>query len=871
MVLASHRDPAETRQSGERVNGLYDPLEVIVSIGVAVLASYVALDLAARVAATRGTPSARYWLIGGALSMGTGIWSMHFIGMLAFRLPIPMSYDIPITTLSLLIAVSVSGFALHAVSAGKLGLRRLLVAGLCMGVGITAMHYSGMAAMQMEPPIRYEPPLFVLSVLIAVVASVVALWIAFKLRTETILSAFWRKAGSAVAMGAAIAGMHYTGMMAADFAPDSYCTVSPQHINIGWLAAAIGTFSFMFLASTLLISVFDARHADSSARLAEYLRKSNTALAIRTAELTGVNERLGRESAERAHAEAALRESEERYRSLFELSPDGILICREGRIVLVNHQCVRLLGAGTREELIGKPLLDILHPSRGDPAMQHIRQGIDEMRAVARCEETLVRFDGRTIDIELSATSFRYEGAPAILVVLRDITERKIADRQLTYLAQYDSLTGLPNRALFRDRLSLALTRAERRRRTIAIMYLDLDRFKEINDTLGQAIGDEVLHAVAELLKTVLPEVDTIARLGGDEFTVILEKDMLPDQVTTIVERVRKAFAAPVCIRGRDIFVTASIGISSYSREIHDVDALLRAAEMAMYHAKDTGRNGYAFYSAEMKSGAGERLSMESLLRRALERQEFVLHYQPRLETRSGKIIGVEALLSMNCEELGLVPAGRFIALAEETGLILPIGEWALETACAQNGAWQAQGLPQLVLSVNLSPRQLQQKNLIEMIARVLNASGLDPHLLEFEVTESAPTKNLDEYIEKLKAIRQLGVSLAMDDFGTGYSSLAHLAKLPLRALKIDRSFTIAMQDDPDAMALVSTILTLAHSLGIKVVAEGVESKEQEKILRLLRCDEIQGSFVCRPLPPDELPRFLCRIPNQAVGMGVAA
>jgi diguanylate cyclase (GGDEF)-like protein/PAS domain S-box-containing protein len=525
----------------------------------------------------------------------------------------------------------------------------------------------------------------------------------------------------------------------------------------------------------------------------------------------------------------------------------------------VNQRCARLLGAASREDLIGKPLVDVLHPSSRDVALEHVRQVVEEKRTTSRLEERMITLDGRAIDVEVSATPLLYERKPSILAVLHDITERKIADQQLAFLAQYDALTGLPNRALFRDRLSLALARAVRKKRPLAVLFVNLDHFKETNDSLGRGAGDEVLLATAALLKDTLSDVDTIARLGGDEFTVILESIDDAHHAAALAERVKQAFANPFQLRGQDIFVTASMGISFHSPEAHDVDALLQTAEIAMYHAKDAGRNGFVFYAPEMNAEAGRRLNMTALLRRALERQELILHYQPKCDTRTGRIVGVEALARIDSDELGLIPAARFIPLAEETGLIFPIGEWALRTACTQVKAWQWRGFPPLTVSVNLSPRQLQQNDLVKTIANVLEQTGLDGHLLELEITEVMAMRNLDEYIERLKAIRRLGVTLAIDDFGTGYSSLAHLAKLPIRALKIDHSFTLAMQENPDAMTLVSTILTLARSLGLKVIAEGVETKEQEKILRLLRCDEIQGYFVSRPLSAEAIPGFLNR------------
>jgi diguanylate cyclase (GGDEF)-like protein len=401
------------------------------------------------------------------------------------------------------------------------------------------------------------------------------------------------------------------------------------------------------------------------------------------------------------------------------------------------------------------------------------------------------------------------------------------------------------------------MARAKRNGQQLALLFLDLDHFKEVNDTLGHTTGDELLQAAAALLRDSLRDVDTVARLGGDEFIVILEKIADLEQVSAVAEKLKRAFAEPLTIHGKEIFVTASIGITVYPTAAGDVDALLQTADIAMYHAKKMGRNTCEVYAPEMNARAGQRLNMEALLRRALDRNEFVLHYQPKVESSTGRVVGVEALLRWNCRELGLVAPADFIPLAEETGLIVPIGEWVLRAACAQSKAWLQQGWPPLLMSVNLSPRQLRQKNLVNTIADTLRECDLDAKLLELEITESLIMENIQENIEKLNAIRGLGVSLAIDDFGTGYSSLGYLAKLPIQALKIDRSFVVTMQDAPDAMTLVSTIITLARSLRLKVVAEGVESAEQAEVLQALRCDEIQGYLISRPLPAEELSQFL--------------
>ena len=1101
------------------MQGTYDLWLVGLSIGVAVIASYVALELASRVRAARGTRGARHWLTGGALSMGTGIWSMNFIGMLAFRLPVPMTYDADGTLLSLLVAIIVSALVLQTVSHNALTTRRLLRAGLFMGGGIAAMHYIGMEAMEIEPSIQYDPTLAILSIAIAIGASVAALWIAFRLRSEALRSPIGKKVGSALVMGAAIAGMHYTAMAAATFAPDSYWVDDPTSVMNWWAATTIGALACMFLLAALLTSMVDAKLAERSARVAEKMRNTNLDLEHRTTELTRANEMLRQAAAERTKTELALVDSEERYRVLATLSSDwsweqdaefrfvnlsntvplycgishanhvgktrwelpdsepvnttwqehkavlrahkefrNLLIKRtdtdgtthyasvsgspmfnasgnfkgyrgvgtdvtarlvaeerfratfdqaaigiahisfDGRHLMANRRYCEMLGYAQDELLAlsadtvtardgpgalptlradllkgaidhysgekkffrkdGSPIavnrtISLARDARGEP-LYYIRviEDISERKAIEAAhqrseaefgalfnqaavgmaetdlrgvflrvneklctmlgytaeellglkfqqithsddltrnfellrsfaagerqeytyEKRYVRKDGSPLWVSVTMSRVRTgpDSSPTALAVIEDISERKRAEERLMYLAQFDALTGLPNRSLIRDRLGLAVARAKRNDQMVGVMFLDLDNFSEVNDLLGHAAGDRVLQTAAALLSASLRDVDTLGRLGGDEFTIVLENITGEDQVSIVAEKIKKVFAEPIVVDGREIFVSASVGIALYPHGGETVDALLQSADVAMYHAKGQGRNIHAFASPTMTAEAGERFQMVALLRRAMERQEFKLHYQPIVDLKGRDIIGAEALIRLDSPEHGLISPTKFIPLAEGTGLIVPIGEWVLKTACLQAKTWQVQGQPPVLVSVNLSARQLRTKGLVEMIARTLSETGLAPELLKIEITESHIMEDGHDVMEMLTAIRQLGVGLAMDDFGTGYSSLGNLATLPVQVLRIDRSFIARMLEDSDAMALVSTILTLARSLRLKVVAEGVETEQQEKALRLLRCDQMQGYVFSRPLPAAEFSALLAKHRRAIDGNGEA-
>jgi diguanylate cyclase (GGDEF)-like protein len=438
--------------------------------------------------------------------------------------------------------------------------------------------------------------------------------------------------------------------------------------------------------------------------------------------------------------------------------------------------------------------------------------------------------------------------------------EHKVADRvaalrqseaRMTQLAQYDSLTGLPNRNLFSDRLAQAMARANRDGHLMALMFVDLDHFKQINDSLGHVVGDGVLKAVAQRLRESLRDSDTIARLGGDEFTIIVEGLSEAGNAVQLAAKIREVLARPLMLDGRELVLSASVGVALHVRGSDDGDALLQAADIAMYRAKQNGRNAHAMFAPEMAVQISERANMVNLLRHALDRGEFELHYQPKLELDTGRVAGVEALLRWNSKELGPVSPARFVPLAEEMGLIVPIGDWALRTACRQGRAWQLEGLPPLTMAVNLSPRQLRDATLVDGISGTLRETGFSPRLLELELTEGVIMEDVKGNIDTLIAIRRLGASLAIDDFGTGYSSLAYLARLPIQTLKIDRAFVVSMLEDTNTMTLVSTMVTLAHSLSLKVVAEGVETAEQQRLLRQMHCDQIQGYHFSRPLAAD--------------------
>jgi diguanylate cyclase (GGDEF)-like protein len=442
-----------------------------------------------------------------------------------------------------------------------------------------------------------------------------------------------------------------------------------------------------------------------------------------------------------------------------------------------------------------------------------------------------------------------------------DRAEEKIrTDEHIRYLATHDGLTDLPNRAMFAELLTASIKTAHRYGKKLALLFIDLDRFKVINDTLGHADGDQLLLEIASRLKQTLRASDVVARLGGDEFVVVLPELADELEAATIARKLLTAVMRPVMLRGQECRVTASIGVALYPENGHDEQTLTRNADMAMYLAKDEGKNDVRFFSNSMKTQSVERLTLETRLRSALERDEFVLHYQPKIDLRTRQITGVEALLRWNQPDLGMLAPHQFIPLAEDTGLIVPIGRWVLKTACEQNMVWQRAGLPPVCMAVNLSPRQFQNEHLLQDIDDTLAATGMQPELLQLEITEGMVMHNVDRAVELLREIKRRGVRLAMDDFGTGYSSMALIKQFPVDTLKIDRSFIRHLPENTDDKAIADAIIGLGKALRLTIVAEGVETAEQEIFLRTHACDEMQGFLFSRPVPAENI-SALMRLP----------
>jgi diguanylate cyclase (GGDEF)-like protein/PAS domain S-box-containing protein len=580
------------------------------------------------------------------------------------------------------------------------------------------------------------------------------------------------------------------------------------------------------------------------------------------------------------HMQQQLKESERLHRYLVNTSPDIIYILDpKGHFTFINERIESLLGFD-KEELIGKHYSILVHTDD----MEQAKYVFNERRVGARASSNIELrlkckddgapryFDTRSLPIELSSMGIYNDSNTnkrdtylGTYGVARDITERKIAEETINFQAYHDLLTHLPNRSLLRDRLGLAISQAKREKEMLAVMFLDLDRFKNINDSLGHMIGDELLQQVSSRLKDCLREGDTLARFGGDEFTLLLPKvSERREDVSHIAEKIIAILKQPFNVDGHELYVSASIGISMYPQDGTNMDTLIKNADVAMYHVKDQGKNDYKFFSNDMNTPYFSSLSLDTGIHKALHNDEFSLLYQPQVDLKTGEIIGVEALLRWEHPEHGTISPCEFIPFAEETGLIVDIGNWVIKTALKELKSWTDAGLPQIRMSINVSTRHLAEKSIVKTINSALKETGIPGNCLEIEITENAIMDDMDSVIQKLKKLACNGVTIAIDDFGTGYSSLSYLHKLPIHTLKIDRTFLQESNFTSNDHTIVNTIVAMAKGLHLNVVAEGVETQNQLDYLRELDCNQAQGFLFGKPFSSDIIAQLLIQEPFAA-------
>jgi diguanylate cyclase (GGDEF)-like protein/PAS domain S-box-containing protein len=574
-------------------------------------------------------------------------------------------------------------------------------------------------------------------------------------------------------------------------------------------------------------------------------------LAMLALGLTGLC--LGAVVTERKQVERDIRKSEKRYRLLFERNLAGVFrTTLTGRVVECNKAAASLFGYDSPEEVMAVAAADLYETASDREAFL---TKLNSEKSVTNHEMRFRRKNGDSAWAMINASLVDEESQIATIIegTLVDITERKFAEEQVKTLAYYDALTGLPNRILLRDRLSTALATARRQKHKVALLFLDLDRFKIINDSLGHSVGDLLLQDVAARLKRFAREQDTVARLGGDEFLIVLTNIKDVPSIAVAAERFMEAMTTKFVIQGHSLSIGCSLGVSIFPENGADNETLIKNADAAMYSAKDGGRNNFRFFTADMNAQAVERLVLENGLRQALEKKELFLEYQPQMNTVTGEIVGLEALLRWQHRELGLIPPHQFIGIAENSGLIVPIGEWVLRTACSQARKWQEEDLPAVSIAINVSAVQFRQHEFCELIRRVLRETGLAPHYLELELTESLLLANADVTLSVIQELKAIGVTLAIDDFGTGYSSFSYLREFRVSKLKIDRVFIRDVAVNPDDAAITTAIISMAKNLHLKVIAEGVETEAQMSFLRAHQCDEIQGYYFSKPLAVDKV------------------
>ncbi len=555
---------------------------------------------------------------------------------------------------------------------------------------------------------------------------------------------------------------------------------------------------------------------------------------------------------ERKQAERALRDSEETYRSIFENAIFGIFRSRpDGTLLDVNPAMIKMLGYDSKDELLSKNLARDIYINPA--SRERVMKGYEVGGRVDGAETTWKRKDGTVITTRLCGGVVSGESGEGrhFEVIVEDITERKAAEQRVQFLAYYDSLTELPNRALARDRIAVAVANARRLNTKVALFLIDVDHFKSINDSLGHTTGDLLLQRMGERLRATIRAQDTVARLGGDEFLAVLNAVRGSDEIVAMADRVLRAIAGGFVIHDRPQATTCSIGISVFPDDGDEAETLIKNADTAMYVAKDSGRNTWQVFSGDMHTTVVERWQLENSLPQALESNQLFVVYQPQVDIRTGKISGAEALVRWNHPEMGSIPPGKLISLAENSGLILPLGEWVLRTACSQALKWQQEGLPALPVAVNVSAVQLRKQGFAELVEQVLKETRLPPECLDLELTESLLISNADKMLSVMRSLRSLGVKLTIDDFGTGYSSLSYLNKFPVHKLKIDRSFVQDLGTNRDSSAITTTIISLAKAINLTVLAEGVETESQLAYLRANGCDEVQGFYFGMPLDAD--------------------
>ena len=760
---------------------------VVLAAIVCVLASFAAINLLhhSRSAQRAMRP---VWLGIAAISTGCGIWATHFIAMLAFSPGIASGYNIALTLASLFAAIVLVGAGFYVAMLSPFRLRRW-AGGAMVGGGIATMHYTGMAAFEVAGTILWDTTLVAVSIWLG--AAIGAASLPIGLRSGHGSRGRKTRLLGALILTLAIVSHHFTAMGAVSIIPDPTVAISDSAIPPAWLAVAVALGSFVIIMFALTAVAVDLRER------------------------------------RRMSAEA------ERMRSLANAAIEGLMVCNGSTIVTVNTSLARL-AAASPAAMIGTDIAGWLPNTKAREQLF--------ARPDTTVETDLRKSNGEMTPAELILRNIDFSGRPHVAIAVRDLRARREAERHIRYLAHHDSLTSLPNRASFNLQLDQQIADATSGGNRLAVLYLDLDRFKEVNDLYGHAAGDKVLQTVATRVTELLAKGQIMARLGGDEFAVLIPSIAGPAAAGAIAEQIQTSIAAGLSDGAIDTIQT-SIGIAIYPDDATDREMLLTQADTALYRAKTEGRNTFRFFEAEMGAAVRDRRQMEHDLRQAVARDEFRLVYQPQNDVTTGQMVGFEALLRWHHPARGLVPPGIFIPVAEDSGAILQIGEWVLRNACREAASW-----PQpLGIAINVSALQIYSDNFVQLVHTVLLETGLSPRRLELEITETALVRDLQRALNTLRQIKAMGVRIAMDDFGTGYSSLSNLRAFPFDKIKIDGSFVKSVHANEQAATIVRAVLGLGRGLGLPVLAEGVETRAELQFLESEQCTEVQGYLLGRP------------------------
>jgi diguanylate cyclase (GGDEF)-like protein/PAS domain S-box-containing protein len=757
---------------------------VVVAALICALSAFAGISLLNHARGSSGR--ARYtWLAIAAVAVGIGIWATHFVAMMSFSAGMPTGYDLPLTLISLVIAIGIVGGGLWY---SAIGTRRsdALLGGAVVGIGISSMHYVGMAALLVGGTITWDPMLVSSSLLFGIVFGALAL------RVGTGSRGVPSRVGGTLLLTLAICSMHFTAMGAAGL-ENCFAIVTEADQTPIWLSLVVAVVSMIVLLAALGGVYLDLR---------EKLRSDREA---------------------------------DRMKGLADAAVEGLLVCRGHSIVTANRSFALMVGLDAAA-LAGRQLSEFLPPAVCTALVEH-----DNVAA----ETELQTSSGKSVAVEAILRVVDYGGSQHHAVAVRDLSARKQAEQHIRFLAHHDALTGLPNRASFHRLLDDEMAHARRHGQSVAVLALDLDRFKEVNDLFGHPAGDALLQRVGEALLRAVDGKGNAARLGGDEFAVLLPDVGNPGRAGRLAEAILDAFQADNQRTSTGALISASIGIALYPDNAEDAEHLISQADTALYRAKQDGRGVYRYYQSEMGAEVRDRRLLEHDLRHAISRQELTLAWQPQIDVQSGEVTGFEALLRWTHPVRGNVSPAVFVPIAEECGLILQIGDWVLRTAAQEAAGWSAP----LTAAINVSAVQLHAPNFAHSLHEVLLQSGLSPARLEIEITETALVRDMLRAVTTLRQIRALGVRIAMDDFGTGYSSLANLRAFPFSKIKVDQSFIRSVDTNQQSATIVRAVLGLGRGLNVPVVAEGVERQEELDFLKGETCQTAQGYLVSKPAP----------------------